>query len=126
VFTPGALLPISGGSKPRAGILAEPPGVVRGRLQVTEHGEGTLRSMAAGWPFFANLLADVEMVLAKADLGIASRYATLANDDVRLVFTIISEELDRTCREVWRLRGGCDLLESFAAPSGSGTPTSIR
>ncbi|MBD3873416.1 MAG: phosphoenolpyruvate carboxylase, partial [Acidobacteria bacterium] len=28
-----------GGSKPRAGILAEPPGVVRGRLRVTEQGE---------------------------------------------------------------------------------------
>ena len=78
---------------------------------VAEHGEETLKSMASGWPFFANLLADVEMVLAKADLGIASRYAALADDEVRPVFTIIREEFDRTCREVWRLKETCDLLE---------------
>jgi hypothetical protein len=36
-----------------------------------------LRDMAAHWPFFANLLADTEMVLAKADMAIGARYAAL-------------------------------------------------
>src|SRR3546814_7937007 len=36
--------------------------------------------MAAGWPFFAALLGNMEMVLAKSDMGIAARYAELAAD----------------------------------------------
>ena len=52
--------------------------------------EDLLREMAHGWPFFANLLADVEMVLAKADLGIASRYAALAGDRGERVFELIT------------------------------------
>ncbi len=43
-------------------------------------GEDTLSRMAADWPFFATLLSDVEMVLAKADMGIAQRYAELAGE----------------------------------------------
>lgn len=38
-----------------------------------------LKDMAAGWPFFAALLANMEMVLAKSDMGIAARYAELAH-----------------------------------------------
>ena len=37
-----------------------------------------LRDMAQGWPFFATTLANMEMVLAKSDMGIAARYADLA------------------------------------------------
>ena len=36
--------------------------------------------MHDGWPFFASLLANAEMALAKADLAIASRYAGLWDD----------------------------------------------
>ena len=36
-----------------------------------------LRRMAREWPFFATLLSNMEMVLAKADLGVGSRYAGL-------------------------------------------------
>jgi len=42
--------------------------------------KGLLRDMAAGWPFFASLLANMEMVLAKSDMGIAARYAGLVED----------------------------------------------
>ncbi len=39
---------------------------------------GLLRAMADEWPFFASCLANMEMVLAKSDMGIAARYAALA------------------------------------------------
>ena len=37
-----------------------------------------LVEMAGRWPFFAALLGNMEMVLAKSDMGIAARYAALA------------------------------------------------
>ncbi|KQT34778.1 phosphoenolpyruvate carboxylase [Sphingomonas sp. Leaf412] len=43
--------------------------------------KGLLREMAQGWPLFAATLANMEMVLAKSDMGIAARYAGLVRDD---------------------------------------------
>lgn len=42
--------------------------------------KGLLREMAAGWPFLAATLANMEMVLAKSDMGVAARYAQLVED----------------------------------------------
>ncbi len=39
-----------------------------------------LRRMAREWPFFATLLSNIDMVLAKTDLGVASRYAGLVSN----------------------------------------------
>lgn len=40
----------------------------------------TLRAMFKEWPFFATLLSNMDMVLAKTDLAVASRYAELVAD----------------------------------------------
>lgn len=39
-----------------------------------------LKDMAQGWPFFAAMLANMEQVIAKSDMRIAARYATLVED----------------------------------------------
>jgi phosphoenolpyruvate carboxylase len=41
---------------------------------------GTLRAMFKEWPFFATLLSNMDMVLSKTDLAVASRYAELVTD----------------------------------------------
>ncbi|HEX2530915.1 MAG TPA: phosphoenolpyruvate carboxylase, partial [Burkholderiaceae bacterium] len=40
----------------------------------------TLRAMLREWPFFATLLSNMDMVLSKTDLAVASRYAGLVSD----------------------------------------------
>jgi phosphoenolpyruvate carboxylase len=45
-----------------------------------EPGLALLRTMYARWPFFRTTLSNMDMVLAKSDIAIASRYAELASD----------------------------------------------
>jgi phosphoenolpyruvate carboxylase len=45
-----------------------------------EDGMQVLRAMYAEWPFFESLLSNMDMVLAKSDIAIASRYADLVAD----------------------------------------------
>ncbi|HJV85560.1 MAG TPA: phosphoenolpyruvate carboxylase [Noviherbaspirillum sp.] len=57
-----------------------------------------LRTMFKEWPFFATLLSNMDMVLSKTDLAVASRYAELVPDK-RLrnsIFKRIVEEHERT------------------------------
>ncbi|MGB0126081.1 MAG: phosphoenolpyruvate carboxylase [Rhodocyclaceae bacterium] len=49
-------------------------------LAGTPDGLATLRRMRRSWPFFSGLLSNMEMVLAKTDLSVASRYAELVAD----------------------------------------------
>jgi phosphoenolpyruvate carboxylase len=42
--------------------------------------KGLLVAMAQSWPFFQTILANMEMVLAKSDMGIAAHYAGLVED----------------------------------------------
>jgi len=53
---------------------------VNGYLQDHPDGLATLRRMQKSWPFFKSLLSNMDMVLAKSDLAIASRYAELVGD----------------------------------------------
>jgi phosphoenolpyruvate carboxylase len=59
-----------------------------------------LRTMYREWPFFTTLLSNMDMVLAKSDIAIASRYAELVPDK-RLrnaIFKRITAEHDQTVR----------------------------
>lgn len=64
----------------------------------TPDGLATLREMHQRWPFFRTLLSNLEMVLSKTDLGIASRYAQLVTDTAlrEQVFGAIHSEWERT------------------------------
>jgi phosphoenolpyruvate carboxylase len=42
--------------------------------------KGLLVAMAQSWPFFQTILANMEMVLTKSDMGIAAHYAGLVED----------------------------------------------
>lgn len=57
-----------------------------------------LQKMHRQWPFFRTLLSNLDMVLAKSDLGIAARYVELV-EDKRLgkkIFGLIQAEWQRT------------------------------
>lgn len=75
------------------------------------HGEATLRELAREWRFFDALLDDAEMVLAKADMPIAARYAALAGPDLQHHFESIRDEYERTVEWILRLRGKRSLLD---------------
>jgi phosphoenolpyruvate carboxylase len=76
-----------------------------------EHGEQTIAEMLAQWPFFAHLLDDVESMLGRTDLAIASHYDALAGDELRAWAQPIRREYDLTVAHVLRLRGSAKLLD---------------
>jgi phosphoenolpyruvate carboxylase len=78
---------------------------------VARHGEDTVAEMLRHWPFLKALVDDVEMVLAKADIGIAARYARLAGALEPVFFPVIKAEFDRTVGLVLRLKGTTALLD---------------
>jgi len=76
------------------------------------YGLDLLKEAAAQWRFLDALLSDVEMVLAKADLELASLYRPLAPPESRPIFDLIRAEYERTVSCVLELRGSTDLLDS--------------
>ena len=73
-----------------------------------------LRRMHRQWPFFRTLLSNLDMVLAKTDLRIASRYVDLV-DDKRLgkrIFAAIKAEYERTQAMLGEITGEDSRLQS--------------
>ena len=71
-----------------------------------------LQQMVAEWPFFNALLSNMDMVIAKSDLALASRYADLV-DDKRLrnkVFEAIESEWHRTAEALSLITGAKQRL----------------
>jgi phosphoenolpyruvate carboxylase len=79
-------------------------------LAVARHGVDALAEMARGWPFFGTLVDDVEMVLAKSDMGIFERYSRLAGPLHEALHPGIAGEFERTRAAVLAIKGGRELL----------------
>ncbi len=75
------------------------------------YGLETLRAMSKGWLFFGSMLSDVEMALAKSDLGIGEHYCGLAPEPARLVFGLIETELRLTRSMILSIKEQDDLLD---------------
>jgi phosphoenolpyruvate carboxylase len=78
-----------------------------------EFGSAVLREMHQRWPFFATLLGNAELALAKADLGIAERYVALVDDGVvrDRSWPRIRAEMELTTAQVLDVTGQASLLE---------------
>jgi phosphoenolpyruvate carboxylase len=74
--------------------------------------ERLLRQIARGFPLFSELLRNVELGMAKADLGIARDYSGLVkNTDLcKRVFSMLEEEFLRSRRMILRVTGQRELL----------------
>jgi phosphoenolpyruvate carboxylase len=84
------------------------------------HGEDgmlLLRRMAHEWPFFRALLSNMDMVLAKTNLAIASRYADMVTDQTlrKAVFERICNEHAATLSSLLTITGQEALLEDNPA-----------
>ncbi len=66
-----------------------------------------LLRMAKEWPFFSTLLSNMDMVIAKADLAVARRYAGLVQDRrlAKKIMEAIDAEWTRTVDALNRLTG---------------------
>lgn len=79
-----------------------------------QDGLALLQRMHREWSFFATLLSNMDMVLAKSDLAIASRYADLVKD-VALrdaIFGRIRAEHQATVEALLQITGQRELLEA--------------
>jgi phosphoenolpyruvate carboxylase len=76
-----------------------------------EFGTERLRELLLDWPFFQALIDDVEMVLAKSELGIGARYARLVPGAHRHLFDTVSAEFERATRWVLELKQSTALLD---------------
>jgi len=75
-----------------------------------------LQRMYAQWPFFRTLLSNMDMVLAKSDLALASRYSELVAERKlrQKVFSMIEAEWHRTSDALALITGARQRLEGNA------------
>lgn len=78
---------------------------------IAEFGREAIVEMIDDWPFFATFIDDIEMVLAKCDIGIFEEYSKLSADLHSELFPRIRDEFYRTKRCILELRGEDDLLQ---------------
>ena len=86
------------------------------KAYTSKHGAaGTelLKEMARDWPFFKTLLSTMDMVLAKTNIAIASRYADLVSDKAlrEAIFGRLSDELEQSRSGLLAMTGHAALLE---------------
>jgi phosphoenolpyruvate carboxylase len=87
-------------------------GVGSGLAAAREAGlSDVLREMYTRWQFFQTFVSNVEMMLAKTDLTIASRYVhTLVPGPLRHIFATIENEYTKTCTEILAITNEAQTL----------------
>jgi phosphoenolpyruvate carboxylase len=81
--------------------------------QEGETGLARLQAMVKNWAFFRGLMSNMDMVLSKTDMGIASRYSELV-EDVELrerIFGAINSEWESTVEMLFAVTGNTALLQ---------------
>ena len=87
---------------------------VKAWLAAHPDGMATLQAMHADWPFFRTTLSNMDMVLSKSDIAIASRYAELVTDAElgRRIFSRVREEWQSSIDAVLAITRQQTLLET--------------
>ena len=80
------------------------------RRLFAENGLDSLVEMASDWPFFATFIDDVEMVLAKTEMGIFERYSQLAGAAHAQFYPQLEAEFRRTREMVLTIKNSEELL----------------
>jgi phosphoenolpyruvate carboxylase len=79
---------------------------------VGQHGLPALRDCYAHWPFFTQLIDDLETMLARADLRIAGHYDTLASESLQRFAPPLRAEYALACEQVLAIKGATELLDT--------------
>ena len=81
-------------------------------MKLRESRLALLRRMAREWPFFATLISNLDMVIAKSDMAIAARYVELVEDKKlgKRIFAAIQAEWQRTQDALTAITGEADRL----------------
>jgi phosphoenolpyruvate carboxylase len=76
-----------------------------------------LQKMVKQWPFFSTLLSNMDMVMAKSDMALASLYSELVSDTRlrRKIFTAIETEWHATAHALATITGDKQRLANNAA-----------
>jgi phosphoenolpyruvate carboxylase len=76
-----------------------------------------LQKMYKQWPFFGTLLSNMDMVMAKSDLALASRYSELVSDSRlrKKIFSAIEAEWHSTAQALATITGEKNRLANNAA-----------
>jgi phosphoenolpyruvate carboxylase len=87
---------------------------VKAYMAAHEGGMALLKAMYRDWPFFQALLSNTDMVLAKSDIAIASRYAELVKDSElrEAIFARLRAEWEDSIAAVLEIMGQQTLLET--------------
>jgi phosphoenolpyruvate carboxylase len=78
---------------------------------VNRFGMDLIYEMNEGWRFFANFVADIEMVLAKTDMAIAHHYAERAGDLGTKIYPQLKQEFELTRDLICRIQQEEQLLD---------------
>jgi phosphoenolpyruvate carboxylase len=79
---------------------------------IEELGDAVISDMYANWFFFENLIDDVELALARADMDIAAFYDGLMHSRYEEIARLIRVEYELTVQHVLKIKGCAQLLDA--------------